>query len=236
MKVKFTILTVLSFFILISSGCHAAVTTTGFPAAPSDTTHNMLHPDANTKYLDTGGHQLDSVQFMNAMKTGGYTFEPDMKNGKVLSLKLKATAQKVKMGAKAPEFSGTDLRGNAVSLKALRGKTVILNFWFTSCAPCLAEIPELNNLVAKYKDDSSVTFLALTYNSPEDVNIFLKHKDFKFNIVAGRSDIIDQYGIAGYPTSIVIDKEGNVVFLMATYDGTNVQQLDGVIGALKNVK
>ncbi|WP_259067923.1 TlpA disulfide reductase family protein [Mucilaginibacter sp. X4EP1] len=93
----------------------------------------------------------------------------------------------------------------------------------TTCAPCLAEIPELNDLVAKYKDDKSVVFVAVTYNSPDAVKAFRKNKPFKFNILAGRTDIIKQYGISGYPTSMVIDKTGNVAFSLTTYDGTNVQ-------------
>jgi peroxiredoxin len=236
MKIKLSIITTIISSALLVMGCHASISKTGLPAVAKDTTvHAMLHPDANTIYLDTTGHKVDPKQFMESLKTGKYTFVPDMKNGKVISIKLKPSEQKVTMGSIAPEFSGTDLNGHAIDLKALKGKTVILNFWFTSCAPCIQEIPELNDLVAKYKDDSSVVFLAVTYNSLSDVKAFLKHKDFKFNILAGRADIIKQYGISGYPTSLVIDKSGNVTFSLTTYDGTNVAQLDGVIRALKKI-
>jgi cytochrome oxidase Cu insertion factor (SCO1/SenC/PrrC family) len=74
------------------------------------------------------------------------------------------------------------VNGHATDLKTLKGKTVTLKFWFTSCAPSITEIPELNGLITKYKDDSSVVFVAITYNSPDDVKAFLKQKDFKFNI------------------------------------------------------
>lgn len=235
MKFKFSIITFCLFTILFATSCHATVTKTGAPTAGADTTHAMLHPDANTVYLDTSGHKIDMKQFMEAMKTGKFIFAPDIKDGKVISVKLKVSEQKVKMSSPAPEFSGVDLNGNPVDLKALKGKTVILNFWFTTCAPCLAEIPELNDLVTKYKDDKSVAFVAITYNKPEDVKAFLKNKDFKFSILAGRADIIQQYGVSGYPTSMVIDKNGTVVFLLSSYDGTNVAQLDGVIGALKKI-
>jgi peroxiredoxin len=219
------------------SACHASITKVNAPKASTDTTaHAMLHPDANTIYLDTAGNETDSKQFMESIKTGKYTFVPDMKNGKVISIKLKKAEQKVSMGSMAPEFSGTDLNGHAINLKALKGKTVILNFWFTNCAPCMDEMPGLNDLMAKYKDDNSVVFIAVTYDSPEQVKAFLKRKDFKFNILAGRSDIIKQYGINGYPTSMVIDKTGNIAFSLTSYDGTNVEQLDGVIGALKKAR
>jgi peroxiredoxin len=236
MKIKIFTITAIAITTLLATSCHASVSKIAAPVSTNDTTtHAMLHPDANTIYLDTAGNKITAPQFMENMKTGKYTFLPDMKDGKVISIKLKTAEQKVTVSSMAPEFSGTDLNGKVINLKALKGKTVILNFWFTSCAPCLQEIPELNDLVTKYKDDNSVVFVAVTYNSPDDVKKFLKQKDFKFSILAGHADIINQYGISGYPTSMVIDKKGNVVFSLTTYDGTNVQQLDGVIGALKKI-
>ncbi len=235
MKIKISIITVFLSTTLFFTSCHASISKTNISRTATDTTHTMLHPDANTIYLDTAGNKIDVKQFMGSMKTGKYIFAPEMKDGKVISIKLKVSEQQVSMGSMAPVFSGTDFSGHTIDLKALRGKTVILNFWFITCAPCLAEIPELNDLVEKYKNDNSVVFIAVTYNSPAAVKTFLKNKPFKFNILAGRTDIINQYGISGYPTSLVIDKTGNIAFLLTTYDGTNVQQLDGVIGALKKI-
>ena len=218
------------------SSSHASVSGFKTSNASNDTSHVMLHPDANTIFFDESGNKIDSKKFMNALKSGKYTFVPDMVNGKVASVKLKAAQTTVGMGATAPKFNGTDLKGNPVDLDNLKGKLVILNFWFTGCAPCMQEIPELNSLVDKYKDDNSVVFLAITYDSPAQVKSFLSRKDFKFNQLAGRADVIKQYGINGYPTSMVIDKTGSIAFSLTTYDGTNVQQLDGVIGALKGIK
>jgi peroxiredoxin len=237
MKTTITFLAAVLMACTTFTSCHASVTKIASPTTAKDTTsHTMLHPDSNTVYLDTAGKKIDSKLFTESLKSGKFTFVPDMKGSKVISIKLKASELKVTMGSMAPLFAGTDLNGHSIDLKALKGKTVVLNFWFTSCAPCMAEMPEMNDMVAKYKKDSSVVFVAVTYNSPEEVKAFLKRKEFKFNILAGRSDIIKQYGISGYPTSMVIDKTGNIAFSLTTYDGTNVAQLDGVIGALKNVK
>ncbi|WP_158796415.1 TlpA disulfide reductase family protein [Pedobacter sp. L105] len=237
MKTSITLIAAALIACIIFSSCHASVTKIAPPTTAKDTTsHTMLHPDSNTVYLDTAGKKIDPKLFMESMKSGKFTFVPDMKNGKVISIKLTASELKVTMGSMAPVFAGTDINGHPIDLKALKGKMVVLNFWFTSCAPCISEMPEMNDMVAKYKDDNSVFFVAVTYNSPDEVKAFLKRKDFKFNILAGRADIIKEYGISGYPTSMVIDKTGNIAYSLTTYDGTNVAQLDGVIGALKNVK
>jgi len=52
----------------------------------------------------------------------------------------------VKIGTPAPDFTLKDVTGKTVSLSSFKGKTVILNFWSTSCPPCLAELPSLENL------------------------------------------------------------------------------------------
>src|SRR4051812_43635177 len=61
----------------------------------------------------------------------------------------------------APAFSLTSLEGERFDLAALRGKVVVLNFWFTGCAPCVAEFGKLNGLVNKFKN-KEVVFIAPT--------------------------------------------------------------------------
>ncbi|WP_259067922.1 hypothetical protein HDF24_18465 [Mucilaginibacter sp. X4EP1] len=129
MKIKISIITSCLTTILFVTGCHATVSKSSVSAAKDTTSHTMLHPDANTVYLDTAGNKIDAKLFMENMKTGKFIFEPNMKDGRVISIKLKVSEQKVAMGSMAPVFSGTDLEGHAIDLNALRGKTVILNFW-----------------------------------------------------------------------------------------------------------
>jgi len=71
----------------------------------------------------------------------------------------------------APAFNLRDLDGKDWTLNSLRGKIVVLNFWFTTCLPCIKEMPELNALVAAYSD-MPVIFLALTFNNREQVKAF----------------------------------------------------------------
>lgn len=107
----------------------------------------------------------------------------------------------------APEFELKDLEGKTWSLKKLRGKIVILNFWFTSCAPCIKEIPELNKLVDEYKN-KNVVFLGLTYNTPQHVENFLKKRAFNYIQLPNAGEINNKYSIFYFPTSFVIDKNG----------------------------
>ena len=54
------------------------------------------------------------------------------------------------MGFEMPNVTVTRLDSSAIDLTALRGKPVVINWWQTFCSPCIAEIPELNELVEKY--------------------------------------------------------------------------------------
>ncbi|MCB9309709.1 MAG: TlpA family protein disulfide reductase [Lewinellaceae bacterium] len=81
----------------------------------------------------------------------------------------------------APDFEVKDINGTVYKLSQLKDKTIVLNFWFTSCKPCIAEIPVLNELVDENKD---VVFLALAADKEDRIQSFLKKHSFHYNIVA----------------------------------------------------
>jgi peroxiredoxin len=109
----------------------------------------------------------------------------------------------------APDFNLRDINGKSWALKALRGKIVVLNFWFTSCIPCIQEMPELNKLVALYKD-KPVVFLALTFNNVKQIKIFQQRKRFDYTLLADSKMVDEQYAVTSWPTSFVIDQTGVV--------------------------
>ena len=114
----------------------------------------------------------------------------------------------------APAFSVTSLDGERFELGALRGKVVVLNFWFTGCAPCVAEFSELNGLVKKFKD-KGVVFIAPTLDNVTTLKSFLKKHRFKYRVVPNAGGLIvstykDGSGEVVFPTHIVIDREGKI--------------------------
>ena len=115
------------------------------------------------------------------------------------------------VGCKAPDFTVKTIRGESISLAELSDKVVVINFWFTSCAPCITEMPALNKLVEEFKG-SEVVFIALARDDTNELTEFLKKKSFNFNIVASSNTIAKSYcvDIFGWPTSMVVDKGGIV--------------------------
>ncbi len=79
---------------------------------------------------------------------------------------------------------------------------VFYNFWFITCHPCVDEIPMFNNLARQYTD--SIDFIAITFDSQEDVKEFLKTHPFNFlHFTMARSLLNELRIIRGYPTTII---------------------------------
>lgn len=109
----------------------------------------------------------------------------------------------------AKPFSGASLDGNKLDLTALKGKVVVLNFWFIGCGPCRAEIPGLNQLVKEFKG-KDVIFIAFASDEETELREFLKTRPFDYQIVAKGFDVSEDYQVTSWPTHVIIDREGNV--------------------------
>jgi peroxiredoxin len=191
--------------------------------------HAMLIPDSNTVYLDENLHKISGMEFSNKIAAGHYRFEPELEEGKVKSMTLVKVEGGLQAGAPAPDFSIKGLDGKIYTLSQLKGKTVVLNFWFTACVPCREEIPGLNDLVKTYHDNPDVLFIAITFDEAAKVGVFLKQQPFSYIVAPGQASLIKSYGIAGYPTNVVIDKTGHVSFMLTTYSPDNVANLASVV-------
>jgi thiol-disulfide isomerase/thioredoxin len=130
----------------------------------------------------------------------------------------------------SPQWAATDLNGKHFSLTELKGKVIVLNFWFVGCAPCLEEMPTLNLLVKKYKHNNDVVFVAVTFDDNDRVNTFLKAHPFNYRMITNAQAVHNLYDIYYCPTSIIIDKNGLIKHIGAGGPGIG-KTLDGVIQA-----
>jgi thiol-disulfide isomerase/thioredoxin len=114
-------------------------------------------------------------------------------------------------GKPAPELQVTDIRGNPVSLAALKGKTVLLDFWTTWCPPCLADAPVLDDLYRRYAD-KGLMIVGISVNEDRDtVENFLQKHAHKFPMVlTAENEMPRAYQVAVFPTYIVVDPNGTV--------------------------
>ncbi len=126
---------------------------------------------------------------------------------------LKPSARRDVNDYTAPAVNGSDILGRGVvSLDALKGKVVLLNFWATWCPPCRAEIPDLIKLQAKYQDDFVVLGVSLDREGPEVVRQYAQQMGMSYPVIMGTDIMVDSYGgIRNIPTSFVIDRKGDLV-------------------------
>ena len=126
-------------------------------------------------------------------------------------------------GELAKDFIVRDLNGNNIKLSELRGKIVVLNFWFIKCKPCIEEMPHLNELKNLY-NKNDVEFLAITFDKKEMVEQFLEDHKFNYNIATNAMDAIRIHDVNSFPTNMVINQKGEIALKEIGYR-TNIKDV-----------
>ena len=131
-------------------------------------------------------------------------------------------------GSKAKPFEMKDIDGNIYKMDDLKGKVVVLNFWFIGCAPCVQEMPELNELVAEYKEDE-VVFLGIANDRKRELQSFLNKKEFDYKIIPNGSTLAMSYKIMGFPSHIVIGKDATITYGASGFGQGSVDRLAAAV-------
>ena len=108
-----------------------------------------------------------------------------------------------------PALQLTDITGNTISSEDFEGKYVHINFWSTTCKPCIEEFPELDQLKAKYGDED-VIYLAIAPEVDTKVAKVLAKHPVNYRVVANAEALLDRLGVDGYPKNLFIDKDGTI--------------------------
>jgi peroxiredoxin len=109
------------------------------------------------------------------------------------------------------DFTLTDLQGKAWHLADLRGKVVLVNFWATWCPPCRKEMPDLQALFDRYKDQGFVV-LAISNEDAAKVQPFIVERNISYPVLLDPGDKVGHsFVVEGNPKSFVYDREGKLV-------------------------
>ena len=115
-------------------------------------------------------------------------------------------------GSPAPEWSLSALTGDTIRLADLKGKVVLLDFFYKSCAPCCAAMPILQSLHEKYKDKGFMMIGIDPIDDPEkdEMADFLAKRGITYTILFSERELSDIYRVSGYPTLYFLDREGKI--------------------------
>lgn len=120
------------------------------------------------------------------------------------------------VGDLAPDLGGRDRTGRPVSLSALRGDVVVVNFWATWCAPCRAEMPLLDDLQGRYGARGlQVLGVSLDGDGWTAIDPFLASAPVRYQIALGNDEVSAAFGgVSELPATVVIDANGVIVARM----------------------
>ena len=103
------------------------------------------------------------------------------------------------------------LDGKPVSTESLKGKIMVVDFWATWCGPCIAEIPEFNELHRKFAGKGvKVIGVALASGRPAEVKPYVDRFNMKYSVVAGDDDQTYDLNIVAYPTTYLVTKDWKI--------------------------
>jgi peroxiredoxin len=199
---------------------------------------------------DSTGKSYQYMEWLGMISSGEYDIAPALPEKNPPAYKLiaiskeeqlkrlqaapKPVESKAFMGKKKIEsFTATDMNGNYYDTKTLKGKIVVLNFWFIRCPPCRMERPFLNQLVEEYKKDTNIVFLAVSLDPKTQLEGFLKEYPFKYHVLPEGRDIAEKNKVEQYPTHVIIDKEGKIAFNTVSYNSVTGYWMRKTIDELK---
>ncbi|MFZ5942074.1 MAG: TlpA family protein disulfide reductase [Bacteroidota bacterium] len=150
--------------------------------------------------------------------------------GQILDKKIVAW-QRTAPGTPAPAFRYATLSGDTLSLQDLRGKYTVLDFWGPWCHPCVSGMPEMKNYYEKYRDKAA--FVGIACRTDRETwaaavgNLGLSWIQI-LNDENGE-DLSALYGIEGYPTKIIIDREGKILRVFLGESPEFYEELDKLL-------
>jgi len=186
--------------------------------------------DSTTIVKDSTGRRYTYNEWHDKMLSGGYRLQKkgapdDTLNEYTLAKMSEADLARIRAmrasmpvdetgvirtGAKFNFIKAKAIDGYEVMPDKLAGKVVLVNFWFTTCVPCRTEMPELNKLVEAYANNPDVVFIGVATDGKDKIEEFLKTTPFQYHHIADGRKLADIYHVKGYPTNVIVGKDGNI--------------------------
>ena len=130
-------------------------------------------------------------------------------------------ADLVPTGSAAPDVTLIAMDDSELKLSSLRGKTLLLNFWFYDCEACRQEMPQLQSLWSEVSSQrTDVAFLAINRgDEKEQIEYWWTNSEFTLQPVRqDDEDVSEAFGVKAYPTNYVVGPDGHVIYRGVGYD------------------
>jgi thiol-disulfide isomerase/thioredoxin len=146
--------------------------------------------------------QAKAIMIEGLMKVG--LFRPPIENTEL--------AKTIDGANAAPSLLLKNADGKTINIKDQQGKVLFINFWATWCPPCIAEMPSINEMYARYKDNPKVIILEVDVDNDFSTSTpFMLKNKYQMPVYNTVSELPDGFLSGAIPTTVIIDKTGAVV-------------------------
>lgn len=119
--------------------------------------------------------------------------------------------EEIQIGEQAADFSLSDQTGRLHSLPMYKGNVILVRFWADWCPSCKEEMPKIDKVYKKLKDRGLVVLGVNVKQGEEAVALFVKNNRISFPTPMDKDAVVaKRYGVAGLPTTFIVDRKGNV--------------------------
>lgn len=133
--------------------------------------------------------------------------------GQNILLSLETAIKPPSINSLSPNFLKLDVNGKKVSSESLKGKYVLFDFWASWCPPCLASIPFLKELKAKFPAESFAIIGINTDSQIEEMRKTIVNKKINWTQIFDiNGEMFNKFAVGPIPTFILVDKEGKIIF------------------------
>lgn len=117
-------------------------------------------------------------------------------------------------GEESPSFVHSSFNGKEYSSNSFKGKITFVNFWFSNCSPCLAEMQSLNELYLQFKSNPDFQFLSFTFDNSQLISKAIEKYKLNFDIISISDPECRRLNFnKGFPTNIIYDRNGKMIFM-----------------------
>lgn len=182
----------------------------------------LQNNNANQDYMKTGFSNIEvNSGSPNELSWYYSTYLAEYKirenNGKKNSL--------IAVGQLAPDWRLPIFDSNeSISLNQFKNKVVMLEFWISHCGYCIGAVPKLNALANKYKNKDFKLLAVNAYDSKEVIKLFQKNNQPAYEILSLGEEVAKNYGVEGFPTIVLIDKQGKIIYA-GSFDAELLEEL-----------